>query len=225
MFTHFWPTNMAALIQPNDTFAPTPIKKTRTVWKMAMCTLGSRICTLPWWWFEEKFQKVNFQMLRININPKDNTSPFSAGRDLQVWPALIVEKETAVREALVACAEMGTRNKAPEQLLPKSPLITKGQSCHAAQGQAWRTEITWSSCQWRRSDKGKEEHLCAQHLEDEAGRKGMVGLSVMQNQNKVLPSANSYWPSLFNNLLLHLCLWLKLEHRECITRFYAVLLF
>lgn len=79
---------------------------------------------------------MNFQMLRININPKDNTSPFSAGRDLQVWPALIVEKETAVREALVACAEMGTRNKAPEQLLPKSPLITKGQSCHAAQGQA-----------------------------------------------------------------------------------------
>lgn len=27
MFTHFWPTKMAALIQPNDTFAPTPIEK------------------------------------------------------------------------------------------------------------------------------------------------------------------------------------------------------
>lgn len=51
-------------------------------------------------------------MLRINFNPKDNTSPFSTGRDLHVWPALIVEKGTAVPEALVACAELGTRNQA-----------------------------------------------------------------------------------------------------------------
>lgn len=56
---------------------------------------------------------MNLQILKINSNPKGNTSPFSPGRILQVWPALIVEKGTAVPEALVTCSALGTRDKTP----------------------------------------------------------------------------------------------------------------